>query len=146
LRTIVLGIGNLILCDEGVGVHAARALMREELGTEVEAIEVGTAFLDALPAIETAERIIVVDAMQGGEAPGTVYRIPFAECVRPECIASLHGFDLSRVMYLAGRSDMPEVTVFGVEPARIDWGVDLSPEIAAVLPELVEIVKQELAQ
>jgi hydrogenase maturation protease len=145
LRTVVLGIGNLILCDEGVGVHAARALMQEDLGPEVEAIEVGTAFLDAIPAIETAERIIVVDAMQGGEAPGTIYRVPFDDCVRPECIASLHGFDLSRVMFLAGRSDLPEVTVFGVEPARIDWGVDLSPGIAVLLPELVEIVKQELA-
>jgi hydrogenase maturation protease len=146
VRTLVLGIGNLLLCDEGVGVHVARALAQEELPDDVLPLEVGTAFLEALPEIEKADRIIVVDAMQGDEPPGTVYRIPFEDCLKPECIASLHGFDLSRVMFLAGRSEMPEVTVIGVEPARIDWGVELTPEIRQALPDLLEIVRGEIAR
>ncbi len=146
MKTLILGIGNLLLCDEGVGVHVARALQREGLPEDVVALEVGTAFLDALPEIERAGRIIVVDAMQAGHHPGTIYRVPFADCARPECIASLHGFDLSRVIFLAGREVAPEAVVIGVEPARIDWGTHLSPEIQEMVPVVIEAVKGEIAR
>jgi hydrogenase maturation protease len=63
MRTLVLGIGNLLLCDEGVGVHAVRALQLEKMPEDVVIIESGTAFLDALPEIEKADRIIIIDAM-----------------------------------------------------------------------------------
>jgi hydrogenase maturation protease len=144
MRTLILGIGNLLLCDEGVGVHVAHALQREELPSNVITLEVGTAFLDALPEIEQADRIIIVDAMQADHAPGTIYRVPFEDCVKPECIASLHGFDLSLVIYLAGRETPPEVVVFGVEPARIEWGTEPSPEIQQVIAAVVEAVKREI--
>lgn len=146
MRTLILGIGNLLLCDEGVGVHVARALQREELPENVVILEVGTAFLDALPEIEQADRIIIVDAMQADHAPGTIYRVPFDDCVKPECIASLHGFDLSRVIYLAGRETPPEAVVIGVEPARIDWGTELSPKILEMVPSIIEAVKMEIAK
>ena len=142
MRTLVLGIGNLLLGDEGVGVHVARALALEDVPDHV-ALEVGTAFLDALPEIESADRIIVVDAMKADGAPGTIYRVRFDECLHPEVIASLHGFDLSLVMFLAGRPSAPEVVVIGVEPARIDWGTELSPEVEAVVPEAVAAVVAE---
>lgn len=145
MKTLILGIGNLLLCDEGVGVHVARALQREQLPPEVTTLEVGTAFLDALPEIEQADRVIVIDAMQADHAPGTIYRVPFEECMKPECIASLHGFDLSRVVFMAGRESPPEMVVIGVEPARIGWGDELSPAIREVMPAVVEAVKAELA-
>jgi len=145
MRALILGIGNLLLCDEGVGVHVARALQREELPENVIVLDVGTAFLDALPEIEKADRIIIVDAMKADHAPGTVYRVPFEDCMKPECIASLHGFDLSRVLALTGRTSLPEVIVIGVEPARIDWGIELSPEIQDMVPPVVEAIKAELA-
>lgn len=144
MNTLILGIGNLLLGDEGVGVHVARALRDEPLPEDVTALEVGTAFLDALPEIERADRIIIVDAMQAGHHPGTIYRVPFADCVKPECIASLHGFDLSRVIFLAGRESSPETVVIGVEPARIEWGTDLSPEIREMIPSVIEAVKMEI--
>ncbi len=144
MRTLILGIGNLLLCDEGVGVHVARSLQQEDLPSNVIILEVGTAFLEALPEIERADRIIIVDAMQADHAPGTVYRVPFEDCVKPECIASLHGFDLSRVIYLAGRETAPEAVVIGVEPARIEWGTELSQEIQAMVPALIEVVKAEI--
>jgi hydrogenase maturation protease len=144
MKTLVLGIGNLLLSDEGVGVHVARALQRENLhGAEV--LEIGTAFLDALPALEHADRIIVVDAMQAEGAPGTVYRIPFEDCARRQSLASLHDFDLSRALFLAGRQSYPSVTVIGIEPAKIAWGTELSAEVARMLPEAVAAVRAEIA-
>ncbi len=145
MGTLVLGIGNLLLRDEGVGVHAARALQREQVPSDITILEVGTAFLDALPDIGKAHRIIIVDAMKAGHPPGTVYRVPFGECVKPQMIASLHGFDLSRVLFLAGMSTPPEVIVIGVEPARIEWGTELSPEIQSMICTVVETIKAEIA-
>lgn len=144
MKTLVLGIGNLLLGDEGVGVHTARALQQTTRPDEVVVLEVGTAFLEALPEIEQADRIIIVDAMQADHAPGTIYRVPFDDCVKPEIIASLHGFDLSRVLYMAGRITTPEVIVIGVEPARIDWGTELSPVIREAMPAIIEAVRAEI--
>jgi hydrogenase maturation protease len=143
-KVLVLGIGNLLLGDEGVGVHVARALQSEELPASAIVLEVGTAFLDALSDIEEASRIIIIDAMKAGHSPGTVYRVPAGKCVKPQCIASLHGFDLSRVLFLAGKTSSPEAVVFGVEPSRIDWGIELSPEIQNIIPTVVEVIKTEI--
>jgi hydrogenase maturation protease len=145
MKTLVLGIGNLLLCDEGVGVHVARALQRENL-SDVVTLDIGTAFLDAISEIEQADRIVIVDAMRADEAPGTVYRVPFDDCAHPQCIASLHGFDLSRVIFMAGRESSPEAIVIGVEPARIDWGTELSPEIQKAFPVVIEAVRAEIAR
>jgi hydrogenase maturation protease len=145
VRTLILGIGNLLLCDEGVGVHVARTLQREQLPENIITLEAGTAFLDALPEIEKADRIIIVDAMKAGHAPGTIYRVPFEDCVKPEYIASLHGLDLSRIMFLAGRTSPIEIIVIGLEPARIDWGTELSPEIQEMIPAVIEAIKTEIA-
>ncbi len=145
MRTLILGIGNLLLCDEGVGVHAVRALQQENLPSNTMALEVGTAFLDALPEIEQADHIIIIDAMKADHAPGTVYRVPLSDCVSPEFTASLHGFDLSRVMFLAGRTSPADVIVIGVEPARIEWGIELSPQIRDAIPSVIETIKTEIA-
>jgi hydrogenase maturation protease len=146
MRTLILGIGNLLLCDEGVGVHAARALQRENLPSNIITLEVGTAFLDALPEIERADHIIIIDAMKADRAPGTVYRVPLGDCARPEPIASLHGFDMSRVFYMAGRTLPSDAIVIGVEPARIEWGTELSPRIRATIPAVIETIKAEIAK
>jgi hydrogenase maturation protease len=146
VNTLILGIGNLLLCDEGVGVHVARALAQRELPANVSVVEAGTAFLDVLPEIEKADRIVLVDAMEGGSAPGSVYRVPFDQCRHPGVLASLHGFDMSRVLFMAGNDRAPEVTVFGIEPARIEWGTELSPAVQRVMPAVQEAILSEVAR
>jgi hydrogenase maturation protease len=146
VRTLILGIGNLLLGDEGVGVHIARALQQEPLPENVVVVEAGTAFLDALPEIEKADRIIIVDAMKADEAPGTVYRVPFEECAHPKRIASLHEFDMSRILYMLGRSTPPEVVVFGVEPETINWGTELSPVVQDAVPAILAVIRDEIAR
>jgi hydrogenase maturation protease len=143
-KTLVLGIGNLLLGDEGVGVHAARVLLDEGCPKGTEVLEVGTAILDALAALEKAHRVIVLDAMKYEGNPGTVYRIPLGRCRSSQCIASMHGFDIFRVLALLGRQYPPEVLVFGVEPRNLDWSTELSPEVSDALPFLLKAVRREL--
>lgn len=146
MKTLILGIGNLLLADEGIGVHVTRALLQEALPPQVTVLEVGTAFLEALPEIEQAERIIVIDAMQADHDPGTVYRVPYEDCLKPEVLASLHGFDLSRVLYMTGRTTPPEAVVIGVEPDQIAWGTEPSPALQQAMPAIIEAVRAEIAR
>lgn len=143
-KVLVLGIGNLLLCDEGVGVHAAQSLMLSQVPEGVVVLDIGTAILDAIEELEDADFVIVIDAVKAGGTPGTVYRVPFSDMVRSESIASMHGFDLSRVLALAGRKTMPEVLVIGVEPGVIDWSMDLSPAVSRVFPAVIEQVRVEI--
>jgi len=142
--TLVLGLGNQLLGDEGVGVHAAEELLSGRLPSDVVVLDVGTAVLDALPAMEVAQRIVVVDAVRANQAPGTVYRVPFDEMRHPQVIGSVHGFDLSRVLALSGRADVPEVVVIGVEPESIDWSLELSPPVREAMPAVLEAVLAEV--
>jgi hydrogenase maturation protease len=145
MKTLVLGLGNELLADEGVGVHAVRRLSPRRLGCDVEVLEVGTRILDAAPAIADAARLIVVDAVRGGHPPGTVYRIPLEDCARPEIIASMHGFDLSRVIGFEGAEPGLDAVVIGVEPAVIDWSTELSDAVEEALPAVVEALESECA-
>jgi len=144
MHTVILGLGNELLGDEGVGVHAVRLLQRGQLPPDTRVLEVGTALLNCLPALEEAGRVIVVDAMQAEGTPGTIYTIPLEDCSGSPCIASMHGFDIFRVMSLVGRNDPPPVNVFGVEPELIHWSMSLSPRVAASLPHLITALQQEL--
>lgn len=144
MQTLILGLGNELLGDEGVGVHAARQLQKEKLPKDTTVLEVGTAILDALPELEQAGRLIILDAMKDNRPPGTVYKIPLDDCSGSACIASMHGFDIFRVMALTGRSDQPHAMVFGMEPEFIDWSMNLSSTVAESLPHLVRAVLNEL--
>lgn len=144
MQTLILGIGNELLGDEGVGVHAARLLRKESLPQKIKIIEVGTAILNALPELEQADRVIILDAMKDDHPPGTVYKVPLDHCSGASCIASMHGFDIFRVMALAGRSTPPPVLVFGVEPQDINWSLELSDSVAESMPYLLDAVRTEL--
>ncbi|MFZ3046006.1 MAG: hydrogenase maturation protease [Desulfatirhabdiaceae bacterium] len=142
METIVLGIGNLLMGDDGVGVHAAIRLCQEGI-SDAEVVEVGTAILDALPLLETADRIIVMDAIRGGNVPGTLYRLPLADCAENTAIASVHGLSLIRVLSLHGKN-VPDGVVLGVEPDYLGWSMSLSPVVRETLPVLLNAVREEV--
>ena len=145
-KVIIIGIGNLILQDEGVGVHAVRALEEMDLPSGVEVIDGGTATMELLPVFQEAERIIVIDALRGGAQPGTIYRLCpddlMGETERP---LSLHQVGLLEVLGMARQlGGEPEVVIIGVEPKEISWGMELTPEVEARLPRVIDAVFEEL--
>jgi hydrogenase maturation protease len=145
-KVVVIGIGNLILRDEGIGVHAVRELEKLALPPEAEVIDGGTATIELLPVIRAAERIIVIDALKGGGSPGTIYRLsPEDLMVDAERLLSLHQVGLLEVLGMARQlGGAPEVIIIGVEPKEITWGMELTPEVAARLPQVIEAVLAEL--
>lgn len=146
MQTIILGLGNELLGDEGVGVHAVRLLQQKRLPPKTKALEVGTAIINSLWALEETDRILVIDAMKAEGQPGTIYKSPWKDCSGSPIIASMHGFDIFRVMALAGRETPPLITIFGVEPRMIDWSMNLSPQVTASMPYLLKALQQELLE
>ncbi|MBN1254134.1 MAG: HyaD/HybD family hydrogenase maturation endopeptidase [Deltaproteobacteria bacterium] len=145
-KVVIIGIGNLILQDEGVGVHAVRALEGRELPPGVEVIDGGTYLMDLLSVIQEAERIIVIDALRGGEKPGTIYRLSpddlMGETERP---LSLHQVGLLEVLGMARQlGGSPQAVIIGVEPKEISWGMELTPEVQARLPRVIDAIFEEL--
>jgi len=145
-KTVIIGIGNLLLKDEGVGVHAVRALQGEELPPEAEVIDGGTATMELLPILQEADRVVVIDAVEGGGAPGTLYRVTPKELMgEGERPLSLHQVGLLEVLQMARQlGSQAEVVIIGVEPKEISWGMELTPEVQQKLPRVVEAVLREL--
>jgi len=147
---VIVGVGNVLLKDEGIGVHVVRALQEMDLASlsgEVEVVDGGTS-PDAFDTAEGADKLIIVDAARGGGEPGTIYRFaPDDVSGEPKFLASLHDLgllDSLRMMEAVG--DPPRDTVIiGVEPAEVDWGLELTPALRGRLPDVVRIVVEEQA-
>jgi hydrogenase maturation protease len=145
-KILILGVGNLILRDEGVGVHAVRELEGRDLPAHVEVIDGGTYLMDLLSVIQEAERIIVIDALKGGGEPGTIYRVtPDDLMAETERALSLHQVGLLEVLGMVRQlGGDPHAVIIGVEPKEIAWGMELTPEVAAKLPKVIEMVMEEV--
>lgn len=136
---VILGIGNLLMGDDGVGIHAVRELARQPIAG-VEVVDAGTDYLSALPFLENAQRVLVLDAVRGRNAPGSIYRLAEQELSpRPDGSAAHVTSILEARRLLSPGAAWPEITVLGVEPAVVDYGMDLSAPVAAALPELVAL-------
>jgi hydrogenase maturation protease len=145
---LVLGLGNVLLRDEGVGVRALECLVeRYALPKEVQALDGGTMGLDLLPYVERASALLILDAVQTGQPPGSLVRLEGDEI--PATLAlklSVHQVGFQELLAASlFRGTMPaRIVLLGIEPALVEWGLDLSPSVAAALDELVECAMQEL--
>ncbi len=144
---LVLGLGNILLRDEGVGVRVVEALRERALPAGVELFDGGTAGVDLLDVIADRARVIVVDALAGDVEPGTVVRLTPADLDRPRQGVSLHDLGVVELLTIARRLGVAprEVVVIGVQPAEVSWGLTLSDELQALVPRIAELVLDELS-
>lgn len=145
---LILGIGNLLLSDEGIGIHAVRCLAERELPPGVEVLDGGTSGADLVDHLEGRTKVIVIDAASGDGPPGTVYRCEARELIEQEGSLSLHEFGLADSLHMAERLGCApqRVIVLGVQPATLEPGMELSPEVAAVLPGILKLALAEAAE
>jgi hydrogenase maturation protease len=148
MRIVVLGVGNILLSDEGIGVRAIEMLQRDfQLPPEVVVIDGGTTGMEMLEDLSNADHIIIIDAVRSGKAPATVVRL--ADEQVPQFFRtklSPHQIGLADVLAtLALMGQQPGgVTVIGVEPVSLQTSLSLSPQVEARLPELMDLLVTEL--
>ncbi len=147
-RTLVLGLGNVLLRDEGLGVRVADALRRRfAFPPDVAVLDGGTLGLDLLPQLDGVERLLLVDAVTRGGAPGEIVRlegdaVPGALDIKvsPHQVGVADLLAAARLLGTAPR----HVVLWGMEPARLEPGTGFSPSVRQALPRLEAAVLGEL--
>jgi hydrogenase maturation protease len=148
---LVLGLGNILLGDEGVGVRVVERLReRYDFSKEVQVMDGGTLGLDLLPYVQDTSRLLVVDAVQANEPPGTLVRLAAGEIpiFLDACKVSAHQEGLQDLLAVAAlKGYLPRDVVFwGVQINSVRVGLELSPVVAEHLDFLVENLVDELAR
>ncbi len=146
-NTVVIGIGNTILSDEGVGVHAARLLQSDSrVPAGVTILDGGTIGLELIPYASDASRLLLLDAMNSRSVPGTLARMTGRDLLGTTMGCSAHQLgvaDLIAALFLISTHPL-DIVVLGVQPANTDWGTALSPEVEAALIPLVDAALAQL--
>jgi len=146
---LVLGIGNVLLGDEGVGVRVIEQMRALYLPDHVELVDGGTAGADLLDVLAERHKVIVIDAVQADCEPGTVLRFSAEELVQPDGVGmSLHELGLGQALTMTRMLGCApkDVMIFGIQPKDIVSGVDLSDEVTASVPKVVELVLAEIGK
>lgn len=147
---LIIGAGNELLADEGLGVHVVRALLAGEPPPHVTVLEAGTALLDLLPEMSRHSRVILVDAVSAGRDPGTLYRLEIVKdsICQTETLPpfSLHEWGIVETLQAAEKLGlMPhQLTLLGAEPATIQLGLELSPWLAKAAEQIVALISEEV--
>lgn len=145
---LVLGIGNTLMRDDGVGVWAAGALSEAyDAPAGVKIMDGGVAGLRLLGAIAQADFLLIIDAVKGGGSPGSIYRLePDALPQRRGPFFSAHEVGIAELLLaLEFMGKLPKTRIIGVEPLETESvGLDLTESLRAALPAVVAAVVQEL--
>lgn len=149
MNILVLGIGNVLLQDEGAGVRALEVFQkRYGVPDGVELLDGGTSGIELLQHIQGRDHLIIIDAVKGGNPPGAVIRLAgdevpalFRRKISPHQLGIA---DVLAAAHLTGA--MPGgVVLLGIEPASMDTGIELSPVVAESLGNVAQLVARELA-
>ena len=146
-NTLILGLGNILLKDEGVGVRVVEKIKDMNLPPDVEVMDGGTMGLDLQYYIEGRKKVIVIDAVRAGDTPGTMYRFTDKDIAgKKGLLRSAHGFDLTDALRFTEifHNKPDEVVFIGIEPESLDEGMELTPLIKKHIPALIELVMREL--
>ena len=148
MRAVVLGVGNILLTDEGIGVHAVNALATDyEIPAEVEIIDGGTSAMDCLDQIAEADFLLIADCVRAGREPANLVRLADGELQAFfRTRISPHQVGLSDVLatlMLHGLSPARTVLI-GAEPKSFALGLEPTAELAAALPAMVGALAAEL--
>lgn len=146
-KVVVLGVGNLLLRDEGVGVHLIQKLREMDIRERVELVDGGTSILDFIPQAEDVSKLIIVDAIKLGGKAGRTYRI----CVDDSLLrgakgmTSLHQLGVVETLAIAQKmGKLPHTVIIGIEPKDIGYGLELSSEVERKMGKMVNLILAEV--
>ncbi len=148
-KVTVLGLGNILLRDEGVGVHAANAVReRYTCSPAVEIVDGGTMGLDLLPFFQESDKVLIIDAVDFGKPPGHVGTVE-GDAI-PSVLSSklsVHHIGLSDLLFAAklANETMPAVCLVGMQPKSLDVGLDMSAEVRENFERLIQTAVRKLS-
>lgn len=149
-KIAVIGVGNLLMGDDGIGIHVVEALRKEALPQGVQVFDASTRAFDVLEFMDGCDRAVVVDAYMEKGVPGTVYRFAFDPTAGTQEIPvnlSMHDIDFTAALRAGQDSyNFPsEIVVIGIEPEILEWGIGLSPSLENAFPDILDAVRDELS-
>lgn len=149
-QTVVLGVGNILYGDEGIGVYGARVLADGfRFAPAVDVVDGATLGFSMMDLFRQARALIVLDALAADAEPGSIFRLPAAELrqLAPQFRPTAHEVDPLQLLRLAPLlGHVPDLVLLGIVPARTDIGVGLSPALEAAFPRFVEAALRELRE
>jgi len=146
-KILVLGVGNSILSDEGVGVHLAQRLQKLQWPSNVEIQDGGTQGLELLYYMDDVAKLIIVDCVRAGSEPGSIFRFEpdKVEVIPKQYKISFHDLGIYDFLKIAAAMEiLPETIIFGVEPQSFEWGEQLTPAVEAKMDKLIGFVSEEI--
>jgi len=145
-RVVIVGVGNLLLRDEGIGIHAAKALQGLDLPDHVEVIDGGTS-PDLIAYVNSGDKLIIIDAVKAGGEPGAIYRFtPDDLDPKANRLLSLHELGVldSLQMMRLGGNEPEETIIIGIEPEEITLGTELTSGLQQRIPDIIQLVLKEI--
>jgi hydrogenase maturation protease len=145
---LIIGIGNRLLRDEGVGIHVIDELSRCGLPGSVELLDGGTGGIGLLYWMQGRSKIVFVDAIEAHEKPGTIFRFALDRNGRNGMPTgfSMHQEDVAGILATARIIDMklPEMVMIAVQAGEIEWGMNLSASVQDSMTKIVALVREEI--
>jgi hydrogenase maturation protease len=146
-KPVILGLGNPLFQDEGLGIHIVHHLMGGELEDQAELIDGGTDGLLLLGTVEAAQQLIIIDAINGDFPAGTIKSLAGDEIpLFANGKLSPHQLSFQEVLALARmRGKLPDqIVLLGVQSESLDWGTNLSPKVANSVPMVINLVYRQI--
>jgi len=146
-KVLVLGVGNLLLKDDGFGIHLIKSLEGTSFPGNIQLIEAGTVSHQLIPLFRAIDYLIVIDAIDAGDRPGSIFRFsPDDMNFKSEQKLSLHQISLIDVLQMAEMTgSKPKTVIIGVQPKDVtSWSLELSDEVEAVIPRVRDLIFEEL--
>ena len=148
LQTLILGVGNLLMSDEGVGVHVIQKLVAEyQLPEEVQVLDGGTLGMDLLYYLEGIENLLVIDAVEARKEPGTLIRLEGDDVPAFMAIKiSPHQLGVPDMLAAAKLKGVypQRIVLWGIQPMLMEIGLDLSSIVDAKIDIIIENILEQL--
>ncbi|HEB30821.1 hypothetical protein LCGC14_2911480 [marine sediment metagenome] len=147
-KIAVVGIGNILLGDEGIGVVLVNLLKKNKYTEKIDFIDAGTSFFNVVSGLRNYDKIIIIDTVFSGKAPGTVYRCEINDIEETGIsgVLSLHDLGVMQSIKLEKLvGGFPEdIVFFGIEPKSIDLSMELSDEVHEKVEQIIDKIVNEL--
>lgn len=147
-KILIIGIGNTLLQDEGIGVHIIKELQKMNLPDNIYLIDGSSGELHLMEYMNKGiDKVMLIDAIKGGRVPGTTFRLSPTEIMTTtKHIYSLHQTELIEIFKMIDVfvRKPREIVIMGVVPKEIEWGLTLSPELQGKIPQIIRVIFDEI--